>query len=415
VTAVSDAAALVFGIVALLVVANAVAFATFRFWPSLLVSENEKLQMDYLARFSGALRPYIAEWFEIADGEWDAFCAEYRQGAPGINVYADFVGFTHPQRVGKYLNISEAGFRCGAVQGPWPLSTDFYNVFFFGGSTTLHPGPDWTTIPNYLQERLNTRQAAAKPVRVYNFGRGAWFSTQERILLQQLLLEGAVPDMAIFLDGVNDFYFFEGQTATAGFFRHALDEHNRENHELLRNKLAARPKWRKLLEFAESLPLARAITAAARAAARRGADPGVALYRPTPVADERLLATMRRFLGNTRQIEAIAREYDIVPVFVVQPTPAYKYDLQHHMALNAHYGLGGHERSGQGYRLLADFFASHGMPPTFVWLADMQEQARRPLYLDNMHYTADMNRMIADRLADALADRVPQRQREQQA
>jgi hypothetical protein len=32
-----------------------------------------------------------------------------------------------------------------------------------------------------------------------------------------------------------------------------------------------------------------------------------------------------------------------------------------------------------------------------------------------MHYTADMNRMIADRLADALADRVPQRQREQEA
>ncbi len=405
---IEDVTAVVVGLLGLLIIANAAAYGLFRRFPSLLASENERLQMQYLARFSGPLRPYITEWFDIKPDEWDAFCAEYRKGETGAHVYEDFVGFAHPPISGKYFNASEAGFRCGSVQGSWPPSPVFYNIFFFGGSTTLHPGPDWTTIPDRLQEILNATDATSKPVRIYNFGRGSWFSTQERIQFQQLLLDGATPHMVIFLDGVNDFYFFDGRTAIWGFFKHALDTLNRENFETLRNKLAGRPKWQKLRDFVDSLPLTRAVTLIARAMARRNPTPEAVLYKPTPIADERLLPAMHRYLGNARQIEAIARVWGVQPVFVIQPTPAYKYDLAHHVALNAHYGLGGHERSGQGYRLLADFFAREGMPRNFVWLADMQEDMKRPLYLDNMHYTAEMNRMIADKIAAALVERLLQ-------
>jgi hypothetical protein len=406
---ITDGATLLVGLVGLLAIANAAAYAVLRLFPSLLISENERLGLEYLARFSGPLRHYVASWFDIQDEEWDAFCAEYRKGEAGINIYEDFVGFTHPPTRGRYINRSD-GFRCGSVQGPWPPSSEFYNIFFFGGSTTLHPGPDWTTIPNYLQDLLNTTHATTKAIRVYNFGRGAWFSTQEKILFGQLLLDRTVPDMAIFLDGVNDFYFFDGRTATWGFFTNALDTFNRDNYESARNKLAARPKWFKLQEFVESWPLARAVTLAARAIARRQPDAGLVMYKPAPIADERLLPAMHRYLDNTRQIAAIADHYGVKVVFVVQPTPAYKYDLDHHVALNAHYGLGGHERSGQGYRLMADFLATRGMPSDFVWLADMQEGIDRPLYLDNMHYTAEMNRMIANEISSALVTRfLPQR------
>ena len=36
---------------------------------------------------------------------------------------------------------------------------------------------------------------------VYNFGCGRYYSTQERVLFEQLVSSGAVPDLAVFLDG----------------------------------------------------------------------------------------------------------------------------------------------------------------------------------------------------------------------
>jgi hypothetical protein len=92
-------------------------------------------------------------------------------------------------------------------------------------------------------------------------------------------------------------------------------------------------------------------------------------------------------------------------VFVWQPTPAYKYDLAYHVALNAHYGLGGHERSGAGYAYIADRLHELPLGREFVWLADIQEAAREELYLDNMHYTAPFSQTIANRIAEAMIER----------
>lgn len=391
---ISDLCAIAVGLVAAVAALNAAAWLAFRWFPRLLVSENQRQHLEYLAKFSGPLEPYISEWFDIPIEEWPAFCAEYRKGETGANVYDDFVEFRHPATTGKYLNISPAGFRHGRDQGPWPVSPEFYNVFFFGGSTTLNVGPDWTSVPSYLQAFLNQQRATRKPVRVYNFGRGAYFSTQERILFEQLLLAGAVPDMAIFLDGANDFYFFHGRPATWGLFAEALDRHNREQYELIQNRRSARPKWARLSEFLRSLPLARAFDLLGDLARRRNPTPETVMYAPTEIEDDVLRAVARRWLDNKRQTEAVAHAFGVAPVFLWQPTPAYKYDLAHHIALNRFYGLGGHERAGQGYPLLLE---AMGPPPdNFIWLADMQENVARPLYLDNMHYTAAMSREIAE-------------------
>jgi len=41
---------------------------------------------------------------------------------------------------------------------------------------------------------------------VYNFGRAGYYSTQERILFEYFVAKGVKPDVAIFLDGLNDFF-----------------------------------------------------------------------------------------------------------------------------------------------------------------------------------------------------------------
>jgi len=385
---------------------NFTCWLVFRWRPALLLSENERLGLDYLSRFDGELKTYIPEWFDIAAEDWPEFVREYRKGESGSHIYDDFVEFKHPARSGRFINIHQSGFRYGRDQGPWPTSREFVNLFFFGGSTALNVGPDWTCIPSYLQEELNRRHATNKPVRVYNFGRGSYLSTQERILFQQLLLANEAPDLAIFFDGVNDFYFFHGRPATYGIFQNALDTHNREQYEAVKSRTAARPKWQKLNEFVLSLPLARAIEAVGEALAKRGATAEEVLYKPTPVNRAVLLESMERYLANKRQIEAICRDRAITAVFIWQPTPAYKYDLAYHLALSRHYGLGGHERSGEGYALMEERRkVDLAADDRFIWLADIQEGERRPLYLDNMHYTSAFSRIIARHIADALIDR----------
>jgi hypothetical protein len=392
-------------VIAALAGLNFLCWLAFRQRPDLLLSENERLKSDYLRRFEGTMKRYVPEWLDIAAEDWPEFVKEYRKGETGSHVYEDFVEFKQPVFSGRFINVHPGGFRHVRDQGPWPISPAHFNIFFFGGSTTLNVGPDWTSIPSYFQEELNRRGVADKPVRVYNFGRGSYFSTQERILLQQLLLAGAVPDMAVFLDGVNDFYFFNGRPATWGIFQNALDTHNRENYEAAKNRSAAKPKWQMLTTFLWSLPLARAMEVVGDMLAKRRASPADVLYRPIATPRAALEEAITRYLGNKRQIEAICQAYGIVPLFVWQPTPAYKYDLVHHIALNLHYGLGGHERSGEGYALLRQEQPGLLADRHFLWLADLQENERRPLYLDNMHYVADFSRIIARHIADAVVER----------
>jgi len=57
-----------------------------------------------------------------------------------------------------------------------------------------------------------------------------------------------------------------------------------------------------------------------------------------------------------------------------------------------------HERSGRGYAGTAPPLAGKATPENL--LANIHEGLEEPLYLDNVHYTAPMNRRIAAATAD---------------
>ena len=114
-------------------------------------------------------------------------------------IYEPFTGFAERADQGRYVNVSENGYRVGKDQGRWPPQKEQQLVIFlFGGSNVFSYGvPDNLALGSRLQGILQTR--LARPVAVYNFGRGYYYSTQERILFEQLLSAGYVPDMAIFV------------------------------------------------------------------------------------------------------------------------------------------------------------------------------------------------------------------------
>jgi hypothetical protein len=71
--------------------------------------------------------------------------------------------------------------------------------------------PDDLTIPSYLQSEIAA--LTGEQVAIYDLGRTNYIATQERILFEQLLIQGHRPDIAIFIDGCNGTYYLDGAPA----------------------------------------------------------------------------------------------------------------------------------------------------------------------------------------------------------
>jgi len=268
--------------------------------------------------------------------------------------YETFTQFREHTYVGEYVNIDANGFRVVKNQGPWPPARENFNVFVFGGSVTVGYGVrDAESVPSYLQEAL--ARVPGRTVRVYNFARGHYYSVQEFILYQMLLLKGFIPDMALFIDGSNDFYYADN---TALFTR---------QFEGLSTRMLtpARPQ-------------------------QTGKDPDI-------------YYVAKRYGETKKLIEAVSAVYNIRTVFAWHPIPLYKYDLKYH--LFAGEGFADTSWSNDAYRHMAAYVQDHPLGNNFIWCADVQEESREPLYVDRYHYTAKLASMVADCIASGMIAR----------
>jgi hypothetical protein len=286
-------------------------------------------------------------------------------------VYQPFTHFRELPCTGRFVNVTEAGYRLVADQGPWPIDHARFNVFVFGGSTTFGAGvADGETIPSALQREL--RASASNRVCVYNFGRGFYYSTQERILFGNLLAAGQVPDLAVFIDGLNDFYHPYDEPQFSGHFMALINEslyehkghHDRAVSELVRK--------------------------------RANPEPGS--------KEARARAICERYLRNKQMIGGMAKASGVKAVFVWQPIPVFKYDLNYH-PFSKSPTFPEHYFAGLGYQAMALLRPTNAPAGDFLWLADMQEDAREQLYVDAVHYTAKMCGRIAAEIARFLRER----------
>ena len=284
---------------------------------------------------------------------------------------------------GKYVNVSEHGFRKVPQQGPWPIDPNNYNVFMFGGSTTFGYGVrDDQTLPACVQRMLAARGVANKRVCIYNFGRGYYYSTPERILFEQLLINGAKPNLAIFTDGLNDFYH--------------PDDVLENTPELKKAMEPSVPKavTNHILAVLMKLPVGEAaefIGSRIIAPARPGkGDPAV------------LATVINRYVFNKTAIELIARNHGIATVFVFQPVPYYLYDQNHHLFRG---NVMIYHDVTVGYPMMVEHMKQHPMGDGFLWLADIQKDQAKPLYCDQVHYTPEFTNQIAGEIVKFIDSR----------
>ncbi|MBI1858739.1 MAG: SGNH/GDSL hydrolase family protein [Candidatus Melainabacteria bacterium] len=299
-------------------------------------------------------------------------------------IYEPYTQFKERPFMGEYINVSDAGYRYVKNQGHWPPSPDNLNIFFFGGSTVFGYGvQDKDSIASKLQDLIASYKGNKKNVFVYNFGRGNYFSSQERILFEKLLTEGIVPDIAIFMDGLNDFYYGGDEPLFTEKF-----------------KLFVAGKGNSLF----NMPLFRLIENM-----KNRNKQEVKFHRQEILEKEYndielINSAVGRYVKNKKAIETIGHAFGIKSFFIWQPVPTYKYDLKYHIFAGK--GFGRFMYSKYGYAYMEEFVKSHDMGDNFLWLADMQENMKKPLYIDIDHYSPEMSKEVAIRIANFLKSRI---------
>ncbi|MFC6999263.1 SGNH/GDSL hydrolase family protein [Rufibacter roseus] len=297
--------------------------------------------------------------------------------------YESFTGFKEAPFKGKYLNVHVAGFRIGLNQGPWPLDTQLVNVFMFGGSTTFGYGvADSETLPSKLQKSL---QQVNKKVRVYNFGRGFYYSEQERALFQKLLLEGAKPDVVVFVDGLNEYFQPE-------------PEFTEETKLLFEQKPSTLFSY-----WLQNLSLSRMVQSFR-----------YRLLGVSPESEEEVNISCEatdvntiheRYWLNQQMIAAVANQLNIPVYFVWQPISCYGYSPKEPIFMTEA------ERQNCypdcGYEQMRQIWQKKGEGKNLIWLADIQQNREEYLYVDKVHYTAAFHAVLADSLAVELLKREP--------
>lgn len=272
-------------------------------------------------------------------------------------VYRPFVEFAPLPVSGRFVNIVPAGYRKGRSDAPWPPAKNELVVFVFGGSTTFGFGlPDGQTVVSALEENLG-RQFPGRVVRCYNFGRGYYFSAQERQLFASLLEQGFIPNAAVFIDGLNDFVYYDGvpQLAPALFAFTAPD-----------------------------LP---------------------APQRPEPANDRERAAAVRqmieRYRQNIRLTEGIAQAYGVSPIFIGQPVPFLDFPMQP-STYPFQTTFAEHKLAGWGYDRFKQAGREGQFGERFVWCGNAFVRAETIMYADSIHYSP----AGAEMLAKCIADRV---------
>jgi hypothetical protein len=318
-------------------------------------------------------------------------------------VYEAYTQFKERPFVGQYVNVAEAGFRLSKEQGPWPPLSTNLNVFVFGGSTTFGYGvADDQTIASWLQQFLAGR--LRRSVHVYNFGRSYYYSTQERILYERLLTSGFVPDVAIFIDGLNDFYYYNDEP----LFTEQLQAFIRGD----------RPKDSSEWAYISKLPMVRLARGLRKKLSGlfitskdddRSATIDTGAVFPQHYDDRPLLdAVIDRYLRNKKIIEAVSAVFAVEPVFVWQPVPTYGYDFRNYPFSEG--GFGRHTYSRYGYQLMAKRFDvspnnGEAFGNNFLWCADIQEGIEAPLYVDKVHYSPMFSRLLAERITVLMVEK----------
>ena len=237
------------------------------------------------------------------------------------------------------------------------------------------------TIPACLQAHLSTLEDG-RPVRVYNFGRGYFFSIQERVLFETLLHEGHQPDLAVFIDGGNDVGMWlnaNGNPYFTNFFRNVSW------------RIGNPPLWS--IETPLQMYIQQRKTSRQKTSENQNSTQLIKELGKDEANWQRMLD---RWFINKRMTEALAAEFGINTLFVWQPVPLYRYAASKYHLLADQFS---DELQVLPYQLFEQRVSEAPLDRHLLVLSGLQEKMERNLYVDLIHYNSFFNNLIAEHIA----------------
>lgn len=282
-------------------------------------------------------------------------------------VYEPFVEYSNREFHGEFFNIQEHGYRSGEKL-PWPPPSN--SIFIFGGSTALGIGvKDSETISSYLEKALDNKSIA------YNFSTPAQYSTIERIRFFKFITQNIKPDIAIFIDGLNDFYFY--QIPDRSNYSNRLELASDFKISYILKKFISKFNTVKLLFYFLN---------------KNVED----LYFRYKASEAELNKTLNRLVVNREIIGTYCKHSQIDCIFVTQPVPTFAYDNRQRPIKVEPKDLRGAINCKIGYELLEAYYSKNKMI-NHIDLSMLKSE--EPMYVDSFHYSAKMNHLIAKELA----------------
>ncbi len=342
-----------------------------------------KRQMRYATDWE---RPDESFWLECdsyRDADWlPAYVEENRR----VDVrWTPYIYWQHIPVTGRHINVDARGLR-RTVSAATPSATGrVVNISVFGGSTTWGYGVrDAHTLPSQLQRALRARGVNA---RVENHGAGAFVSTQEMIKFLLLHREDHRPDLAVFLDGMNDVCsaWLNGKAGLPQNEANRIREFNLSGRTglILKYAVSGGARGWNILRW-----LRRRLAPAA----------------PPPSVDVDRLSgdTWQRYTNNVHLTRTVAQAAGVRTAFFWQPTPytkrtvtAFEERLRSMAAPDLRALFAATYERARGEAAAANGLGLHDLSDVFDRVAD-------PRFIDFFHLSEIGNAELADAMAERL-------------
>ena len=305
--------------------------------------------------------------------------------------YVPFLIWATPEWHGKYVNNDQYQFgvvrRTTDSMSPACKDKPIFDIWMFGGSTLYGSGvPDWATIPSFLAKDLNSEPGHC--VVITNYGTEAYNTNQELILLLEQLKAGRRPDAVIFYDGVNDSYtgVYQPGIATAHMQYAQISAR-------VESRLAGKLEF---LRHSYALMLIRRMMLS-----KQKEDPAAIENDMIIKADQ----TLDNYEANLRMIRDLAGVYHFKFYSFWQPSLAYgNKPLVPYERELIRVDTNSPDGSALKPMHLAYQEAERRAKANgdFVFLGNVLDSEKEPLYLDEWHLAPKGNELIAAAIAKQL-------------
>lgn len=278
-------------------------------------------------------------------------------------IFDSWLNFRNADYQGSYVNIN--GYERRTVPSFAAKGKDTVTIWFFGGSTMFGFNvTDAETIPSQLVTLYGQTNHTAS-LKVVNFSVPYYFSLQEYKLFSQLLDEQPAPDIAIFFDGLNDFWLYNNTYYRETYFTQKLASLFKEGvSELPSNSSAERT-----------------------------------VKSDKPLSAMQTDTLLNNYLQATELIKRKSTQHGIQSLFVIQPVPFYQYPNKSKDKIC----------SREEFSLYNTIYPAleqrSATDSSFIFFGNMLVQEKGLPFIDAIHYSPAFSKTIAASLLNELTTR----------